>query len=163
MTACLEQKCEWQAVFVWKEVIDLCTTLRINMLETGRNISRLRKSKGITIRQIQETMGFNTPQAIYKWQNGTTLPSLENLVVLAELFGTTINEIVIVQRWDLFLRIRSHEKYVERTRNGERQSCGLSVNGFDPHLSAQWLCSSEGKSAGLKNRRSGCRESLEPP
>lgn len=68
------------------------------MRQTGMNIVRLRKENGVTIKQIQETMGFNTPQAIYKWQNGTTLPSLENLVVLADLLKTTISEIVAVER-----------------------------------------------------------------
>lgn len=76
----------------------MCTTVQINMEATGNNIARMRKQKGITIRQIQEEMGFNTPQAIYKWQNGTTLPSLENLVVLAEMFETTIAEIVVVKK-----------------------------------------------------------------
>ena len=76
----------------------MCTTVQINMEATGNNIARMRKLKGITIRQIQEEMGFNTPQAIYKWQNGTTLPSLENLVVLAEMFETTIAEIVVVKK-----------------------------------------------------------------
>ena len=76
----------------------MCTTIQINMQKTGERISCLRKEKGITIKQIQEEMGFNTPQAIYKWQNGTTLPSLENLVVLAEMFETTIAEIVVVEK-----------------------------------------------------------------
>ena len=68
------------------------------MEETGKNIARIRKEKGITVRQIQEVMGFNTPQAIFKWQKGVTLPSLENLIVLAELFNKTIDEIVVVVR-----------------------------------------------------------------
>ena len=76
----------------------MCSTIQINMKETGNNISHMRKEKGITIRQIQEEMGFNTPQAIYKWQAGATLPSLENLVVLAEMFETTIAEIVVVSK-----------------------------------------------------------------
>ncbi|MBR2809222.1 MAG: helix-turn-helix transcriptional regulator [Erysipelotrichaceae bacterium] len=76
----------------------MCTTTRINMEETGKNIARIRKEKGITVRQIQEAMGFNTPQAIFKWQKGVTLPSLENLIVLAELFNKTIDEIVVVVR-----------------------------------------------------------------
>jgi len=76
----------------------MCSTIQINMKETGNNISRMRKEKGITIRQIQEEMGFNTPQAIYKWQAGATLPSLENLVVLTEMFETTIAEIVVVSK-----------------------------------------------------------------
>ena len=64
------------------------------MIETGNNIARLRKEKGITVRQIQEAMGFNTPQAIFKWQRGETMPTLDNIVVLSELFNTAIEEIV---------------------------------------------------------------------
>ena len=76
----------------------MCPTIQINMIATGHNISRMRKEKGITIKQIQEQMGFNTPQAIYKWQNGSTLPSLENLVVLAELFNTSIEELIVIEK-----------------------------------------------------------------
>ena len=76
----------------------MCSTIQINMIATGHNISRMRKEKGITIKQIQEQMGFNTPQAIYKWQNGSTLPSLENLIVLAELFNTSIEELIVIEK-----------------------------------------------------------------
>ena len=76
----------------------MCTTIRINMKETGNNISRLRKQKGIAIKQIQEAMGFNTPQAIYKWVRGETMPTLDNMLVLSELFNTTINEIVVKEK-----------------------------------------------------------------
>ena len=76
----------------------MCSTIQINMMATGHNISRMRKEKGITIKQIQEQMGFNTPQAIYKWQNGSTLPSLENLILLAELFNTSIEELIVIEK-----------------------------------------------------------------
>jgi transcriptional regulator with XRE-family HTH domain len=68
------------------------------MIETGNNIARLRKEKGITVRQIQEVMGFNTPQAIFKWQRGETMPTLDNIVVLSELFNTAIEEIVVKEK-----------------------------------------------------------------
>ena len=68
------------------------------MIATGNNITRLRKEKGISIRQIQETMGFNTPQAIFKWQRGESMPTLDNIVVLSELFNTTIEEIVVKEK-----------------------------------------------------------------
>ena len=68
------------------------------MVKTGNNISRLRKAKGLTIKEIQETMGFNTPQAIYKWQNGASLPSLENLIVLADLLDTDISNILVIEK-----------------------------------------------------------------
>ncbi|MBR4461248.1 MAG: helix-turn-helix transcriptional regulator [Erysipelotrichaceae bacterium] len=76
----------------------MCTTTRINMIATGNNITRLRKEKGISIKQIQETMGFNTPQAIFKWQRGESMPTLDNIVVLSELFNTTIEEIVVKEK-----------------------------------------------------------------
>ena len=76
----------------------MCTTLRINMTETGNNISRLRKEKGITIRQIQETMGFNTPQAIYHWMRGETMPTLDNVFALSELLNVTVEEIVVLEK-----------------------------------------------------------------
>lgn len=68
------------------------------MIETGNNISRLRKEKGLSIREIQEAMGFNTPQAIFKWQRGEALPTIDNLVVLSELFNMTIDEIVVREK-----------------------------------------------------------------
>ena len=68
------------------------------MSETGSNISRLRKAKGISVKNIQEAMGFNTPQAIFKWQRGDALPTIDNLVILSELLGTTIDEIVIKEK-----------------------------------------------------------------
>ncbi len=69
----------------------------IDMTATGMNIARLRAVAGLTVRDLQDVFGFNTPQAIYKWQRGTALPTVDNLVVLAALFGVRIEEILIFQ------------------------------------------------------------------
>lgn len=47
----------------------------IDMIGTGRNINRLRQAAGISVRDLQDIFGFATPQAIYKWQHGTALPT----------------------------------------------------------------------------------------
>lgn len=47
----------------------------IDMVETGKNIERLRKLAGISVRDLQNVFGFGTPQAIYKWQHGTAMYS----------------------------------------------------------------------------------------
>ena len=65
------------------------------MTRTGKNIARLRKINDLTIKDIQDAMGFNTPQAIYKWMRGEAIPSVDNLVVLSELFDTAIDEILV--------------------------------------------------------------------
>ena len=69
----------------------------IDMTATGRNIARLRISAGITVKDLQDIFGFNTPQAIYKWQRGTALPTVDNLVVLAAVFGVRIDDILVFQ------------------------------------------------------------------
>ncbi len=53
----------------------------IDMVKTGQNIGRLRKQAGLSVRDLQDIFGFATPQAIYKWQQGAALPTLDNLVV----------------------------------------------------------------------------------
>ena len=68
----------------------------IDMEATGRNITRLRQQAGLTVRDLQEIFGFTTPQAIYKWQHGTAMPAIDNLVVLAAVLNVSIDEIVIV-------------------------------------------------------------------
>ncbi len=67
----------------------------INTAATGANIIRLRRSVGLTVQDLQNIFGFSTPQAIYKWQRGTALPTLDNLIVLASVFGTTMDAIIV--------------------------------------------------------------------
>ena len=67
----------------------------IDMIATGINITRMRISAGLTVKDVQDIFGFSTPQAIYKWQRGTALPTVDNLVVLAALFGVKIDDILI--------------------------------------------------------------------
>ena len=70
----------------------------IDMTATGRNIERLRKRAGLTVKDMQDVFGFSTPQAIYKWQRGTAMPTLDNLVVLAAIFNVTLDEIIVCER-----------------------------------------------------------------
>lgn len=67
----------------------------INMEATGRNIMRLRKAAGLTVKELQDIFGFATPQAIYKWQHGTAMPTIDNLVVLAAVLAVPMDEIII--------------------------------------------------------------------
>ena len=68
---------------------------KINMKKTGERITELRKKSGLTVRELQDIFGFATPQAIYKWQQGVTLPTIDNLVVLATLFNVNVDDILI--------------------------------------------------------------------
>ena len=69
----------------------------IDMAETGRNILRLRKKRGMTVRDLQAYFGFEEPQAIYKWQQGASLPTVDNLVVLASVFDVPMEQILVIE------------------------------------------------------------------
>jgi transcriptional regulator with XRE-family HTH domain len=68
----------------------------IDMAATGENILRLRKARGLTVRDLQDWFGFEEPQAIYKWQKGTAMPTIDNLVVLAMVFQVKMDDIIVV-------------------------------------------------------------------
>ena len=68
----------------------------IDMTATGKNIARLRIRAGLSVRELQDIFGFCTPQAIYKWQRGTALPTIDNLVVLAMVFRVKMDDIIVV-------------------------------------------------------------------
>ena len=69
----------------------------IDLTATGINITRLRVNAGLTVKDLQDIFGFSTPQAIYKWQRGDALPTLDNMVVLAAVFGVPMDDILVVQ------------------------------------------------------------------
>ena len=40
-------------------------------------------------------MGFATPQAVYRWQRGETLPSLDNMIMLSGILDVKIDDIIV--------------------------------------------------------------------
>ena len=81
--------------YEFSEVKEMTAYPVINTKATGQNIQRLRMNAGLTVSNLQQIFGFSTPQAIYKWQRGTALPTLDNMVVLSVLFNTNINNILV--------------------------------------------------------------------
>jgi len=68
----------------------------IDMNGTGKRITDLRKEAGMSVKDLQDIFGFATPNAIYKWQHGIAMPSLDNLVILAAIFDVAIDDILVV-------------------------------------------------------------------
>ncbi len=69
----------------------------IDLVATGKNIVRLREEAGLSVRELQDIFGFATPQAIYKWQHGAAMPTIDNLIVLSAIFQVSMDEIIIVE------------------------------------------------------------------
>ena len=80
----------------------------IDLVATGDNIKRLRVERGLTVRDVQSFFGFEEPRAIYKWQSGQTLPSVDNLYALGSLFEVPIDQILVP------VPIKLHQPYSEQ-------------------------------------------------
>ncbi len=69
----------------------------INQEATGARIREIRKKRGLRVTDISTYMGFESPQAVYKWQRGDSLPDLGNMIRLMELFQISdIRDIVVM-------------------------------------------------------------------
>ena len=73
----------------------------IDPTATGRNIVRLRKARGLTVKDLQVYFGFEEPRAIYKWQRGETLPSVDNLYALSRILQVPMDSILIPRQLHL--------------------------------------------------------------
>ena len=69
----------------------------VDMMATGMKIQFLRKMAGMSVKDLQDIFGFTTPQAIYKWQHGAALPTIDNLIVLSAVFGVPMDEIIVTE------------------------------------------------------------------
>ena len=70
----------------------------INVAATGANIKDMMKKKNIKAKDIQKQCGFGTPQAIFKWMRGDSMPTIDNMIIIADMFGCTMDDIVVVDR-----------------------------------------------------------------
>lgn len=74
----------------------MITIPAIDMAKTGQNIRNLRIQAGLSVKDLQKIFGFSTPQALYKWQHGTALPTIDNMVILAAVFGVKVDDILVI-------------------------------------------------------------------
>ena len=67
----------------------------IDLARTGKRIETVRRSRGFSVRDIQNYFGFEYPQAVYKWQHGECLPSVDNLLALARLLRVNMEDLLV--------------------------------------------------------------------
>ena len=67
----------------------------LDMKATGARIKELRKAHHLKVEDVAQFMGFESEQAVYKWQRGDSLPTVDNLYALSRLFDTPMDDILI--------------------------------------------------------------------
>lgn len=70
----------------------------INMKKTGQKIKRIMKRKGLTVKEVQKFLALGTPQSIYHWFDGRSLPTLDNLYALSELLHLPVDALLVGNR-----------------------------------------------------------------
>lgn len=67
----------------------------IDMEATGKKLDDLRRERNLSIRDIQHHFGFSTAYGVWKWMHGQSLPTIDNLVVLADLYKCNVDDMLV--------------------------------------------------------------------
>lgn len=70
----------------------------LDIKATGERINQLRKDNNLRVIDVAEYMGFESTQAVYKWQRGESLPTVDNLYALSRLLHTSVDDILIGEK-----------------------------------------------------------------
>lgn len=70
----------------------------VDMIETGNKIKEFLKDNGIKTKDVAEALGFTSAYPVYKWINGQNLPTIDNLVALADMIGVPITDLLVIKK-----------------------------------------------------------------
>lgn len=70
----------------------------IDRQATGENLRMLMNQRGITVKDVQQYLGLASVQSVYHWLSGISMPTIDNLYALSELFLIPIDEMVCGNR-----------------------------------------------------------------
>ena len=68
---------------------------RFDIVASGERMKAIRKQRNISVKQVMEYMGFESTQAVYKWEAGKCYPQADNLVALAVLYNVSPMELLV--------------------------------------------------------------------
>ena len=68
---------------------------RFDIVASGERMKAVRKQRNISVKQVMEYMGFESTQAVYKWEAGKCYPQADNLVALAILYNVSPMELLV--------------------------------------------------------------------
>ncbi len=75
----------------------------IDMKRTGTRLKKLFESAGYTPKMIQQYLHLSCPQPIYRWYKGLILPSVDHLLMLSELLGLHMEELLVKKQRDKYI------------------------------------------------------------
>lgn len=79
--------------------------MEFNKNNIGKKIKEARINKGLTQNELANKFGYDNPisfQSISLWENGNNLPSLDNLIKLADILGVSISYLLEDKHFDIY-------------------------------------------------------------
>lgn len=98
------------------------TCLSLDMRMTGQVLKQMIRKKGYTVSEIQKELSLSCPQPIYRWINGQTMPSIDNLYKLSMILDVHMEDLVLPRQDEVWMvqkgrnprRIRRLQMYHDR-------------------------------------------------
>lgn len=106
----------------------------MDLIKTGKFIAELRKDHGLTQEQFGEKIGV-TNKTVSRWETGNYLPPADALMIMSELFGVSINELLSGKR----LAQEEYKQAAEENLRQSIQSSSFSLKEKIDFFKAKWL------------------------
>lgn len=91
--------------------------ISLDMCMTGRVIKNMITMRGFSIREIQEKLYLSCPQPVYRWMNGQTMPSLDNLYMLSSILGVQMEDLLMPRNEEMWiLHLAQNTDFVRRVK-----------------------------------------------
>lgn len=74
----------------------------IDRKRTGIRLRRIMDERGLSVKDVQQYLELGSVQSVYHWLNGLSMPTIDNLYALSELFQMPIDDLVCGNRVNVF-------------------------------------------------------------
>ena len=86
----------------------------IDKKKTGIHLRRIMDERGMSVKDVQQYLGLGSVQSVYHWLNGLSMPTVDNLYALSELFQIPVDDMLCGNR--RYVPVRNNYSQFERLR-----------------------------------------------
>lgn len=86
----------------------------IDRKRTGIHLRRLMDERGLSVKDVKQYLGLGSVQSVYHWLNGLSMPTIDNLYALSELFQMSVDDMLCGDRQ--YVPARRYHTQFERLR-----------------------------------------------
>ncbi len=70
----------------------------IDKKKTGIHLRRIMDDRGLSVKDVQQYLSLGSVQSVYHWLNGLSMPTIDNLYALSELFQIPVDDMLCGNR-----------------------------------------------------------------